>query len=282
MDYDIGFGEFGIPIEFTIFIPITAINENNGGTQIWPDIDLGKRIDVESFEKNSKNSIVITENIGNVYAISASTHHRGLRNESKFVRDVIAIRLSSGIPCANVNEPCHIGKHQLTFGVSAENRDRSSKLALQNLDMMLPDQKAFILEVRSAVSFKRHRAMHLEKERKPVIDDYLLTCKYCAVHRVTNWNNLKKHEENCGTKPEKFRVSNEQLICYYKKENRVCNKEFLLNKSLKRHIREVHNHKSSTGVCGIIRNVNGILQPCGYTSQRKRNFIQHQKTFHHK
>ena len=281
MDYDIGFGEFGIPIEFTIFIPITAINENNGGTQIWPDIDLGKRIDVESFEK-SKNSIVITEDIGNVYAISASTHHRGLKNESKVVRDVIAIRLSSGIPCANVNEPCHIGKHQLTFGVSARNRDRSSKLALQNLDMMLPDQQAFILEVRSAVSFKRHRAMHLEKERKPVIDDYLLTCKYCAVHKVTKRSHLKRHEETCGKNPEKFRVSEEELICYYKKENKVCNKKFLSNKSLKRHITELHNHKSSTGVCGIMRNVNGISQPCAYTSQRPSNFIRHQKSFHNK
>ena len=53
------------------------------------------------------------------------------------------------------------------------------------------------------------------------------------------------------------------LICYYKKENKVCNKKFLSNKSLKRHITELHNHKSSTGVCGI-------------------NFIRHQKSFHHK
>ena len=72
------------------------------------------------------------------------------------------------------------------------------------------------------------------------------------------------------------------LICYYKKENKVCNKKFLSNKSLKRHITELHNHKSSTGVCGIMRNVNGISQPCAYTSQRPSNFIRHQKSFHHK
>ena len=194
MDYGTGYGQFGIPIEFTLFIPITTINENNGGTEIWPEAYLGKEVHPQTLEKFEK-SIIVTNDIANVYAISANIHHRGLRNRSELARDIISIKVSSGIPCdlMNLNEPCHIGKHHLTFGASVKNRERSSKIMFQALDMMLSDQKSFILELRGAVSFKRHRAMHQKLKTKPTIKDYLEKCNNCVKYETTDITRLERH-----------------------------------------------------------------------------------------
>ena len=275
MDYDT-IREFGIPIEYTIFIPITKINKRNGGTEIWPDAYLGEHVDSEIL-MNSGSSVTVTSDIASVYAISSNTHHRGLRNRSNVPRDIIAIRVSAGIPCDDINEPCHIGKHQITFGVSIENRERSSKMFLQNLDMMPVDQRAFILELRSAISFKTHRAKHRKLGKKPTIRDYLQRCDYCLDYNTTNPNLMKRHKKKC--KKEKFRVSKEQLTCHCMNGNMICNKTFLLNSTLKRHVREVHNQKS-TSVCQLYKYVDGIPEICGYISKRRRNFIRHQQSLH--
>ena len=114
LDYGVEIGRHKVPIEYALCIPISTITEENGGTEVWPDVLLGKALDENLFlDEYSNNSLVMTSNKCSAYAFTSATYHRGLANKSKTVRDIVLLRLSPGIPCGDVNQPCTIAKHQM-------------------------------------------------------------------------------------------------------------------------------------------------------------------------